>query len=157
MAKVAGTPEYAVTLAGDTASTIVGSDEDETAPLPHELTNTATQVASSRVVPRQIILFIFTKTPFLMLRHHSNNTAKVLVTIGILPKCTSQIIMLAWRVTRQRSLAIFAHETNLLQRAMTGVIMNSSWNSLSVSACWVGFIERPVRRKTAGPKAQHSR
>ena len=86
MANVAGTPEYAVALDGDIANVKVGSDADETAPLPHELSSTAKPAASRRVAPRPMILFIFTKTPSPVLRQHRNNIGKVLASIGILSK-----------------------------------------------------------------------
>ena len=67
-----------------------------------------------------------------------------------------ETIMLATRLTRQRKQSFFLAQTNLLQCEKSSAMMNLSRNSLSASACWVGFIEPPVLRKTAGPKAQYS-
>ena len=58
-----------------------------TAPLPHEPRNTEQQADNSRAAPCWNILFIFTKTPFPVLRHHCNSIAKVLASVRILSKC----------------------------------------------------------------------
>ena len=88
---VKGTPEYAVALDGDSVNVIAGSLEDETAPLPQELSASAKHVARRKIAPRPIILLIFTKTPYPVLRHHSNKMAKVLASIGILSKRRGRI------------------------------------------------------------------
>ena len=87
------------TVGGETVNVVpaagLGVGVPVTAPLPHEPSNAAMHAARKKVTTRQIILFIFTKTLYLVLRHHSNNIAKVLARIGILSKCLTATIILA--------------------------------------------------------------
>ena len=90
MINVAGTPEYAVALGGETANGTVGSDDDETAPLPHDPRNTVQQTDNSNAAACANGRCIFTGIPFSVLNQHSNNIAKVLATIDDSIKMLSQ-------------------------------------------------------------------
>ena len=128
------------TVDGETANAVPadgsGGGGALTAPLPHEPRNTEQQADNSRAAPCWNILFIFTKTPFPVLRHHGNNSAKVLASVRILTKCPGRDIILAACAVRHSPLSIYPGPTKLLHRAITGAMMDLFRNSLSVSACW---------------------
>lgn len=90
-----GTPEYAVAVAGEMVNAIAGSTADETAPLPHAPSKTASNPTKNIVAHRSIARKIVTSTSFRVLRHYSNKIAKVLACIGILPKARSHFIIRA--------------------------------------------------------------
>ena len=91
MVNVVGRSGNKTAVGGETAKGVPaagsGAGGALTAPLPHAPSKTTQEANNNSVAPRPIIRFIFTKTPFLKLRHYSNNMAKVLVNIGILAKC----------------------------------------------------------------------
>jgi hypothetical protein len=66
-----------------------------TAPLPQEPSKDTRMAARKSATPRSNRRFIITKLSFRVVRHHRNNVAKVLASIGILPNARSLFIIRA--------------------------------------------------------------
>jgi hypothetical protein len=72
-----------------------------TAPLPHEFRNIAQQTDISIAAACANGRLVITGIPLSVLKHHSNNIAKVLAAIRILSNCTGKNTIRARRAARQ--------------------------------------------------------